>query len=92
MGCEEQRESRWGDLTELGELLQIVDDVFDLEDDAAAGEQNCLITANKEIYLRRLIDQLNHQKCQLLFGRAPSVLVFAIQHARKKAQKLISDA
>jgi hypothetical protein len=92
MGCEEQRESKWGDIDELGELLQIVDDVYDYEDDAAAGDQNCLTTANREIYLRRLLDQLSPQKCQQLFGRGPSVLVFAIQQARKKAQKLISDA
>jgi hypothetical protein len=42
MGCEQQREARWGDLTDLGELLQLVDEIFDYEDDSAAGEQNCL--------------------------------------------------
>ena len=36
MGCEAQREVAWGDLDELGELLQIVDDVLDYEDDVAA--------------------------------------------------------
>jgi hypothetical protein len=92
MGCEKQREVRWGDLTDLGELLQIVDDVFDYEDDTAAGEQNCLTTANKDIYLRRLLEQLSGQNTRRLFGRAPSVLVLAIGHARKKARTLLSNS
>jgi hypothetical protein len=92
MGCEQRREASWGDLTDLGELLQIVDDVFDYEDDAAAGEQNCLTTANRDIYLRRLIEQLSCQNTRRLFGDAPSVLVLAIGHARKKAGTLLSNS
>jgi hypothetical protein len=89
MKCETQRELKWGDLTDLGELLQIVDDIFDYEDDIAAGEQNCLTTTDREIYLRRFLDQLSYDKCRQLFGSQPSVLVFAIQQARKKARTLI---
>jgi hypothetical protein len=92
MGCEQQRELRWGDLTDLGELLQIVDDVFDYEDDAAAAEQNCLTTAKRNIYLRRLIEGLSRQNTRRLFGHLPSVLVLAIGHARKKARALLSNS
>ena len=86
MGCETQREAMWGDLNDLGQLLQIVDDVFDYEDDAAVGDQNCLGTANRDVYLGRLLEGLNSEKTHRLFGRARSVLIIAIAHARKKAQ------
>lgn len=92
MGCEKQREARWGDLTDLGELLQIVDDIYDYEDDAAAGEQNCLTTANRNIYLKRLLERLSHQDTRRLFGQGPSVLVFAIGQARKKARALLANS
>jgi hypothetical protein len=92
MGCEKQREETWDDLTDLGELLQIVDDVFDYEDDAAAGEQNCLATTNRDIYLKRLLEHLSCQNTRRLFGDSPSVLVLAIGHARKKARTLLSNA
>jgi hypothetical protein len=92
MGCEKQREARWGDLTDLGELLQIVDDIYDYEDDAAAGEQNCLTTANRNVYLNRLLESLGRQDTRRLFGHAPSVLVFAIGQARKKARALLANS
>ena len=92
MGCETQREAAWGDLDDLGQLLQIVDDVFDYEDDAAAGEQNCLRTPNKDVYLGRLFEGLNSERTHKLFGRARSVLVLAIAHARKKGAKLLATA
>lgn len=91
MGCETQREAAWGDLDDLGELLQIVDDVFDYEDDAVAGEQNCLGTANRDVYLGRLLEGLNSDKTERLFGRSRSVLVFTIAHARKKGTKLLAQ-
>lgn len=90
MRCEKQRESRWGDLTDLGELLQIVDDILDYEDDAAAGEQNCLTTGNMAIYLRRLLEGLSSDNSRRLFGPGRSVLVLAIAHARRKAIVLLS--
>ena len=89
MGCEKQRAATWGDLIDLGELLQIVDDVFDYEDDAAAGDQNCLLTANRAIYLTRFLEGLSTERSRTLFGRAHSVLVLAIAHARNKGTKLL---
>lgn len=91
MGCEKQREAAWGDLTDLGELLQIVDDVLDYEDDAVAGHQNCLIAANRTIYLTRFLEGLNSENSRRLFGRARSVLVFVIARAREKATTLQTD-
>jgi hypothetical protein len=92
MGCETQREATWGDLDDLGQLLQIVDDVYDYEDDVAAGEQNCLRTPNKDVYLGRLFEGLSDERTHKLFGRARSVLVLAIAHARKKGEKLLATA
>src|SRR6266403_448044 len=89
MGCEKQRAATWGDLIQLGELLQIVDDVFDYEDDAAVGDQNCLATPNRTAHLTRLLEDLNRETSRRLFGKR-SVLISAIAHARKKATILLS--
>jgi len=91
MGCEKQREATWGDLDELGRLLQIVDDVLDYEDDAVASEQNCLSTADRDVYLGQLLEGLSNEETYRLFGRARSVLVLAIAHARKKATQLLAQ-
>jgi hypothetical protein len=91
MGCETQREAAWGDLDDLGQLLQIVDDVLDYEDDKAVGDQNCLSTANRAVYLGRLLEGLNSERTRRLFGRGRSVLVLAIAHARKKGTKLMAE-
>lgn len=90
MGCENEREASWGDLENLGELLQIVDDVYDYENDAAVGDLNCLATTRRDAYLRRLLDGLNRANCRQLFGRTPSVLTFAIGQARKKGTALLT--
>jgi hypothetical protein len=90
MGCETQREATWGDLNDLGQLLQIVDDVLDYEDDAAAGDLNCLRTANRDAYLGRLLEGLSCERTRRLFGRARSVLVLAVAHARKKGAKMLA--
>lgn len=90
MGCETQREATWGDLSDLGQLLQIVDDVLDYEDDAAVGDLNCLRTAKRDLYLGRLLEGLSSDKTHGLFGRSRSVLVLAIAQARKKGTKLLA--
>lgn len=91
MGCETRREATWGDLDDLGELLQIVDDVLDYEDDAAAGDLNCLGTEKRDAYLARLLEGLSSERTHRLFGRARSVLVLAIAHARKKGAKMLAQ-
>ena len=90
MECQQERAAKWGDLIKLGELLQIVDDVLDYEDDTAAGDQNCLSTANRVGYLKQLCHALSRENSQRLFG-SRSVLVFAIAQARKKATVLLSS-
>ena len=89
MGCETQRAATWGDLDDLGELLQIVDDVLDYEDDMVAGDLNCLGTAERDAYLERLLEGLSSEKTHRLFGER-SVLVFTIDGARKKGAKLLA--
>ena len=90
LGCEKEREASWGDLDHLGQLLQIVDDVYDYEDDVSNGEQNCLITENRDEYLRRLLRELSPEITRRCFG-SPSVLAFAIAQARKKGTRLLSN-
>jgi hypothetical protein len=92
LGCEKEREASWGDLDHLGQLLQIVDDVYDYEDDVSNGEQNCLITENRDEYLRRLLRELNFENTRRFFGSSPSVLAFAIAQARKKGRRLLSNS
>lgn len=92
MRCEKRRSEEWGDLADLGELLQIADDILDYEDDAAAGDQNCLMTASRDIHLRRFVESLNCQRTRQLFGAAPSVLAWAIKHARKKATTFLANS
>lgn len=89
MGCERQREGTWGDLDDLGQLLQIVDDVLDYEDDVAADDLNCLSTVNRDVYLGRLLEGLSSERTNKLFGQASSVLVFAIASARKKGAQML---
>jgi hypothetical protein len=91
MRCETQREVAWGDLDELGELLQIVDDVLDYEDDAAANDLNCLRTAKRDVYLGRLLEGLSSERTHRLFGQTRSVLVLAIAHARKKGTEMLTQ-
>lgn len=88
MECEKQRAATWGDLNKLGELLQIVDDVFDYKDDVTAGDQNCLTTPNRTAYLTLLLEDLDRENSRRLFGPR-SVLVTAIAQARKKARILL---
>jgi hypothetical protein len=90
MGCEKERATTWGDLKTLGELLQIVDDVFDYEDDVAVGSQNCLTSPLKDHYLKRLLKDLSEERCRDLFGASRSILVLAIAYARKKGAKLLT--
>ena len=90
MGCEHERATRGGDLNKIGELLQIVDDVLDYEDDIAAGDLNCLTTANRVTHLKQLCQALDPENSRRLFG-SHSVLVFAIAQARKKATTLLSN-
>jgi hypothetical protein len=90
MECHKECATKWGDLTDLGELLQIVDDVLDLEDDLGAGDKNCLLTERRTACLERLLKSLSRQKVHRLFGY--SILTSAIAHSRKKATKLLLAA
>jgi hypothetical protein len=44
-------------------------------------------TANRDIYLTRLLDQLSYRNTRRLFGHAPSALVLAIGHAEKRRER-----
>ena len=89
MGAEKAREIEWGNIDELGRLLQIVDDVLDYEEDIISGDQNCLASIRRNVYLRELLAKLNPRESRKLFGDRRSVLVAVIEQAGKKAEQLL---
>jgi hypothetical protein len=89
MGCEKDREVVWGDINEIGRLLQIVDDVLDYEQDVESGEMNCLTSGQRNVYLRKLISDFNQVETRRLFGSGRSALLIAIERAREKAINMI---
>lgn len=89
MECEKKREVTWGDLDELGRLLQIVDDVLDYEEDVVSGDTNCLSSVRRHAYLRQLISQLGSADARRLFGDRGSVLVSVVEMAGRKAEVLL---
>lgn len=91
MRCEKAREIVWSDLDELGQLLQIVDDVLDYEEDLAYGDTNCLTSEKKNFYLNQLLLKLNESETQKIFGNKNSVITKVIKKAREKAKQLLAD-
>lgn len=91
MDCESTREVEWGNLDEIGRLLQIVDDVLDYEEDMRSGDMNCLKSAKREVYLRQLVLQLGNADAHRLFGDAGFVLVRVIKKARNKAEIFLTS-
>jgi len=77
-------EDKGVDIDATGRLLQLVDDILDLEDDAKAGEANCLLSPRRNSYLQELItaDIERH------FDPG-SVLNLMIEKARRKAERLL---
>lgn len=91
MGCEQRREQVWGDLDNLGRLLQIVDDVIDLEEDREANHLNCLTSSNRDLYLQTIIFELEGPKVKSLFGAKAFVLNRVISMAITKAIRLLGE-
>jgi hypothetical protein len=89
MGCEADRELAWGDLDEIGRLLQIVDDVLDYEADIFYGDTNCLASPGRDMYLQQLLLKFRKEETRRLFGNINSVLVKVIEKARSKAGELL---
>jgi hypothetical protein len=89
MGCEKAREGLWPNVDEIGRLFQIVDDVLDYEQDVASGEMNCLNSIRRDEYLRQLIEKFAPSETQRLLGKTRSVLIIAIERARKRAEELL---
>jgi hypothetical protein len=89
MGCEKARETIWGNLDELGRLLQIVDDVLDYEEDIVVGDKNCLTSTERYTYLQHLVSNLGTTETQRLFGSVRTVLIRVIEKAEIKAKVLL---
>ena len=78
--------SRYFDVTNIGILMQIVDDVLDLEEDTATGDLNCLNTARRDGYLNQLL-AFNVNDFSMHLPHA-FVLVSVIRRAQHKAMRL----
>lgn len=89
MKCENAREIAWKNLDEVGQLLQIVDDVLDYEDDVAYGDTNCLTSEKRDVYLNRLLQKFGDNEVRKFFGYETSILLIAIGKARNKAKELL---
>jgi hypothetical protein len=75
--------------SEIGELLQIVDDLLDFEEDAKSNHLNFLKGANGEVGLRKLLDR----KISSLFEKNPKpyMLLKAINWAEAIALDRLTD-
>ncbi len=76
------------DVSRMGLLLQIVDDVLDYEEDIAAGDLNCITSLNGREYLLALIAEMTDEHVRSLFPRSP-LLFSVIKKSRIKAGRLL---
>lgn len=74
----------------LGEILQIVDDIWDLDQDTAEDQTNCLRTERKMEHLKRLLTFCENTRPERLFPHGP-LLVQVIKSTEKKAKQLLTE-
>jgi hypothetical protein len=91
MQCERAREHDWPNVDELGELLQIVDDVLDYEDDLESGDINCLRSDRRTLHLQRLRTKLADSEVRKLFRDDGPILTGVIKTAISKAGKMLGE-
>jgi hypothetical protein len=70
----------------LGQLLQIVDDVLDLEHDVDCDEMNCLVSPRATKYLEILMES---QEEMVRLFRRDRTMCFAIVRAGRKARSML---
>ena len=88
MEIRNQLETGFGmSIGKLGILFQIVDDVLDIEEDIENGDENCLLSSNKDHYLDFLIQNFNEEQLNQIFTHS-SLLKVLIGKAVKKATDL----
>ncbi len=90
MGVDSFYEAK-GSIKNLGEILQIVDDIWDLEVDTAEGQANCLLTERRESHLQRLISFCKETNLEELFPHGPLV-VQVIKSTERKAKKWLAES
>jgi hypothetical protein len=90
MGCRSTQEHIWGGLDNIGKLLQILDDVFDYEQDLQQGETNCLTSERGCFYLQELLLQFDPSRLHILFGNPPPTLSHVITKGCEKAKILLN--
>lgn len=90
MGVDSFYEAKRG-TKNLGEILQIVDDIWDLERDTAEGQTNCLLTERRNIHLQRLVTFCEETDLEELFPHGP-LLVQVIKTTERKAKKWLAES
>ncbi len=90
MGVDSFYESEGG-IKNLGEILQIVDDIWDLERDTAEKQTNCLLTERRRLHLQRFLSFCGKTNLEELFPHGPLV-VQVIKSAEHKAKKWLAES
>lgn len=90
MGVDSFYEAKGG-IKNLGEILQIVDDIWDLERDTTEGQTNCLLTERRNMHLQRLITFCEETDLEGLFPHGP-LLVQVIKTTERKAKKWLAES
>jgi hypothetical protein len=90
MGVDSFYEAKGG-IKNLGEILQIVDDIWDLERDTAEGQTNCLLTERRDTHLQRLVSFCAETDLDELFPHGP-LLVQVIKATERKAKKWLAES
>lgn len=91
MDCERVGQEVRFDIERIGQLCQIVDDVWDYHRDLAHAEMNCLATPRRLQYLSDLVSQFQPELVRKLFGRGAVVLNFTIEISRRRAIRMIAQ-
>lgn len=75
---------------QLGQGLQIVDDVIDWENDNLKGDQNCLTNTNlRSTYLGRILEDFDDLTLKTLFPYGP-IPIYVIKRTQPKARDMLA--
>jgi hypothetical protein len=87
MTGDDRPHSSWPDVAVVGQTLQLVDDVLDVEHDNVTGEENCLNAHQGERWRRMLLERDAAGELARWFP-AGTVLAFVVRRAVRKAAAL----
>lgn len=90
MGSTAARERQWNGLSDVGQTLQLIDDVLDYEDDVRRGDLTSLTSARARAYLTTLVERETRGELDRWFGPGESVLLHVARRAAAEARRLLA--